>query len=129
MEPLRSPRSAVVAHRPPRSMGRLWQFMSAIKSPLSPSCLFCGFPLVMGMCPVVLAGAESFGGRGGSCADALKPTVGVTVGAVERLCVYPGGARGVRVSERMFLRVDWMLLGLAGRRRRFSVWVLSTRRV
>ena len=30
----------------------------------------------------VLAGAGSFGGCGSGCPDALKPTVGVTVGAV-----------------------------------------------
>ena len=88
VEPLRSPRSGVVDHRPPRPLVHLFQISGPVRSFFSNLCLFSG-------CFVACRGAVGgsgcagrFEGAGLGFPGAAKPTVGVTVGvAGSAVCV------------------------------------------
>ena len=81
VEPLRSPRSGVMAHRPPRPLVHLSQISGPVRSFFFLSCLFSGISCACRRAVVGFGCVERFGGAGIGFSGALKPTVGVTVGA------------------------------------------------
>ena len=77
VEPLRSRRSEVVAHRPPRPLVHLSQISGLVRSFFFLFCLFSGISCACRRAVVGFGCVERFGGAGFGFSGALKPTVRV----------------------------------------------------